>query len=70
MRQTAPWRKGARITNPLIPASTQGRINDPHSIGEQRGSCVNLKDTRKTGAGYKIRTRDILITNQALYQLS
>jgi hypothetical protein len=24
----------------------------------------------KSGAGYKIRTRDILITNQALYQLS
>jgi hypothetical protein len=31
---------------------------------------LNLRDIRKTGAGYKIRTRDILITNQALYQLS
>jgi hypothetical protein len=28
------------------------------------------KNLAKNGAGYKIRTRDILITNQALYQLS
>ena len=25
---------------------------------------------RKNGAGYKVRTRDPLITNQVLYQLS
>jgi hypothetical protein len=25
---------------------------------------------RKSGAGYKVRTRDPLITNQVLYQLS
>jgi hypothetical protein len=46
-----------------------GRINGPRLSVDQ--TAATGKFCRKTyGAGYKIRTRDPLITNQVLYQLS
>ncbi len=35
-----------------------------------RPATVLFKGEEEDGAGYKIRTRDPLITNQVLYQLS
>ena len=57
---------GSHVNNPEN-GSFLSKLFHPLLVQEDLLSICNLG---KNGAGYKVRTRDPLITNQVLYQLS